>query len=74
MTYSIETSIHGLAVYKIDKYPRGSVLEGQDRKTLVDFYDTLKLAKADYPQATVGFYDPMNHYDGSLVNGWEAHS
>ena len=75
MTYSIETSIHGLAVYKIDEYPRGSVLEGQDRKTLVDFYDTLKLAKADYPNATVGFHDPMNHYDGSFIgNGWEVHS
>lgn len=75
MTYSIETSVHGLAVYKIDKYPSTSVLAGQDRKTVVDFYDTLDLAKADYPNAIVGFHDPQNHIDGSFIgNGWEVHS
>ena len=62
-------------MYKIDEYPRGSVLEGQDRKTLVDFYDTVALAKTDYPNAIVGFYEPQNHIDGSFIgNGWEVHS
>ena len=31
----------GFTLYKLDWYPRGSVLEGQQRRTFVDRYKTL---------------------------------
>lgn len=40
-------------VYSHDRYPRGSVLEGQDRRTFEDSYDSLELAQAAWPQARV---------------------
>ena len=40
-------------VYAHDRYPRSSVLAGQDRRTFVDSYDSLDLAKAAWPKAEV---------------------
>lgn len=38
-------------VYRYDAYPRGSVLEGQERRSALDQFGTLEEAKAAYPNA-----------------------
>lgn len=42
----------GVTVYKHDRYPRGSVLAGQDRRTFVDTFESVEAAKAAFPKAT----------------------
>lgn len=38
-------------VYRYDRYPRHSVLAGQQRRTFVDSFETLEQAKAKFPNA-----------------------
>lgn len=38
-------------VYEYDRYPRGSVLAGQERRTFLDSFETLEAARAKYPGA-----------------------
>lgn len=38
-------------VYRYDEYPRGSVLEGQERRTFLGRYDSLEEAKEHHPDA-----------------------
>ena len=40
-------------VYKYDRYPRHSVLAGQQRRTFVDSFPTLAEAQAKFPAAKV---------------------
>lgn len=49
-------------VYKYDIYPRGSVLEGQERRTFKAQYDTLAEAQTAYPNAT---------YEGDGASGFQ---
>jgi hypothetical protein len=60
-------------VYAHDRYPRGSVLSGQDRRTWLDSFPTLEQAQVAYPSAkniTGTTYAPpsLNHLsaDGDL--------
>ena len=39
------------AVYEHGTYERGSVLEGQDKRSFKDSFDTLEEAQAAYPKA-----------------------
>lgn len=43
----------GFTVYGHDRYPRGSVLAGMDRRTYVDTFPTVETARAAYPTADV---------------------
>jgi len=38
-------------VYRYDTYGRGTVLAGQERRSAVDFFDSLEDARAVYPRA-----------------------
>jgi hypothetical protein len=38
-------------VYKYDEYPRGSVLEGTERRSLLGQYDSLEEAQKEHPEA-----------------------
>jgi hypothetical protein len=40
-------------VYEYGTYGRGSVLEGQERRTLLERFDSLDKARAAYPRADV---------------------
>lgn len=40
-------------VYSYDRYPRSSVLAGQQRRTFLDSFETLAEAKAKFPAAKV---------------------
>ena len=58
----------GFTVYEIGRYERSSVLAGQTRKSMVDMFATEEEAKAAYPKADVGYYEPNNtfgHLPGS---------
>jgi hypothetical protein len=64
MEKTIERNTHGeFNVYQFDTYPNDSVLAGQTRKQFLDMYDTVELAKKDYPDATEGYRDAHNHFD-----------
>lgn len=41
----------GFTVYKLDVYPRHSVLAGQQQRIFIDRYDTLEAAKKAHPDA-----------------------
>ncbi len=49
-------------VYAYDTYPRGSVLEGRERRRLLDSFESEAAARRAYPRATVaggtGFHEP----------------
>jgi hypothetical protein len=45
-------SRQAFGVYRYDTYERGSVLEGQERRTFLGQYTTLEQAQADHPEAT----------------------
>ena len=49
----MESETSGWWVIKHDVYPRGSVLEGQDRWAREQHYDDVEKAKKDYPEAEV---------------------
>ena len=67
MQYTIEERDDGeVAVYEIGKYPNSSVLSGQDRKTFIEIYSNEAEALTHYPNATTGYYDPRNHYEGRM--------
>lgn len=54
----------GYTVYKIDTYPRTSVLAGQQRRTWLDNFETLEEAKTQFPQAEFiegTTYVPIEH-------------
>jgi len=59
-------------VYEISRYPRGSVLAGQQRRVWMDDFNSLDEAKAAYPKAEVSgctYREPyLNHLpdDGDL--------
>lgn len=40
-------------VYEYDTYPESSVLAGQTRRIFLDGFDTLREARAAYPEATI---------------------
>jgi hypothetical protein len=40
-------------VYRLDRYPRGSVLQGQQRRTWVNQFHTIEAAQAAYPTAEI---------------------
>lgn len=61
--YTIEKKGNQFAVYEIGTYPRSSVLAGQARKSFEDFFDTIEAAKAAYPSAEEGFFEPCNWFD-----------
>jgi hypothetical protein len=42
-----------VTVYKYDTYPRGSVLEGRERRSYVDSFPTVDEARKAYPKADV---------------------
>lgn len=46
-TYSHEE----YGVYRYSEYPRGSVLEGQEKRSALGTYPTLAEAQAEHPQA-----------------------
>ena len=57
---TIERASHGATyqnspdtwtVYEISRYPRSSVLAGQQRRRWMDDFDSLEAAKAAYPNA-----------------------
>lgn len=43
----------GVEVVEIDNYPRHSVLAGQARRSVIDFFGTVEEAKNNYPRAEV---------------------
>jgi len=49
--FTIEPSDNGVAVFGHGVYERGSVLEGQPRRTFIDRFDTAEEALAEYPRA-----------------------
>ena len=46
-----EYSYDEYGVYRYSEYPRGSVLEGQERRSALGRYKTLEEAKANHPDA-----------------------
>jgi hypothetical protein len=54
---------YGYSVYEWGVFPPSSVLAGQTMKQFVDRFDDLEEAQAAYPQADLGFRDPMNTFD-----------
>lgn len=63
MSHTIEEKSEGFyAVYKWGTYPDHSVLAGQTEKRFVISYDTLEKAKADYPDADVGYRSAHNTF------------
>lgn len=56
-------------VYHIGKYPRGSVLAGQQRRMWLDDFETLAAAQSAYPAATLSgctYREPsLHHLPGS---------
>jgi hypothetical protein len=63
-------SLPEYGVYRYDTYPRGSVLEGQERRSFLDAFETLEEAQAAYPEAEYqegsGYVEP---YLGHLPDG-----
>ena len=52
-------------VYEISRYPRNSVLAGQQRRVWMDDFDSLAEAKAAYPKAEVNgdtYREPYLHH------------
>jgi hypothetical protein len=49
-TYHYHT---GYSVYGLDVYPSNSVLAGQQRRVFLGHYDTVEVAQAAHPGATV---------------------
>jgi hypothetical protein len=49
----IDTHFNGFAVYQHGVYPDHSVLAGQTRRSLVEMYESLDDARANYPDADV---------------------
>ena len=48
-------------IYQYDVYPKGSVLEGQQRRRFIDNFETLEEAKKAYPEAVeagCGYREP----------------
>jgi gluconate kinase len=77
MTKTIEQGSHGatyqndsdtFTVYELSRYPRSSVLAGQQRRVWLDDYPSLAEAQAAHPDAVVtacSSYRPpsLNHLD-----------
>lgn len=51
------------AIYEFGVYPHSSVLAGQTMKSFRGSFPTLEEAQGAYPQASVGYRDPMNTFD-----------
>ena len=59
-------------VYEISRYPRSSVLAGQQRRVWMDDFDSLDEAKAAYPRAEVSgctYREPYLNHLGSEDEG-----
>ena len=74
---SIEANFHnesvgrpdgGVNVYEHGVYPSGSVLEGQDSRTFLDYFDTVEEAKAEYP----GAYESGSSYQAPYLPDYPA--
>ena len=51
------------SVYEFGVYPRSSVLAGQTMKSYRDSFATQEEAEKAYPQAAVGYRDPINTFN-----------
>jgi hypothetical protein len=63
-------------VYEISKYPRSSVLAGQQRRVWLDEFTSLEDAQKAYPDAEVSgctYREPVLHHlpeEGDLESDW----
>ena len=64
-SFTIEPADEGVEVYGHGTYPRGSVLEGQPRRTFIDRFDSPDDALKEHPNAGVRDYSTkvMSHGD-----------
>jgi hypothetical protein len=56
-------------VYQYDRYPRGSVLAGQQRRVFLGSYETLEEARAVHPGADESACGYQAPYLGHLQDG-----
>ena len=63
LTIEYSNEYHWYTVYEFGVFPRSSVLSGQTMKSFKETFDTVEEAQKAYPNAQVGYRDPMNTFN-----------